>query len=165
MSKNDHEGWGKIADMWSKLLAPWERVEDEDIEHLLWKRKCAVFDAFLERNGGAGQGHRWVFEIATSQGQTLFSKAFSAATFEEASSHSEKLLIQFVLCGAERLAGFKLEQPPNEIRFSQVAQIDGKLFGLSKDGVLYMRTYPSRGGTPSWTPINMNVAGVPQEPY
>lgn len=97
-----------------------------------------------------------------ANGERVFEQLMGVANWDNASYEGQQLLFEFVAIGVEILGGFSitLNRPANEIRFKQITQMDGYVYGLGEDGVLYMRTYPRGGGKPAWTPCRMERSGA-----
>lgn len=148
----DHQE--KIKDMWCKLHGSWSTVDDH--ERPMWSKKCDAFDIYIEMF----DVNSWEFQIITGDGHLLHSQSMKSTSMVDAQEEGDQLMLMFLVRAVEVLGKttIDLTVPAGEVRFKQLIEVGGKLYGLSDEGVVYTWTYPKKGGMPAWSPCYMTKA-------
>jgi hypothetical protein len=155
-SKNKLIDRGKVESMWKHLHYEWARVVG--VERPTWRKTCKVFDAFIEE----GEPNRFNFLINSLDEDVIYEQMMGVAYWQDAIYEGDKLLFEFVAVGTEILGNITLtrDRPPNEVRITQLCWVEGDLYGLDKDGVVFKKDHVKDG---NWVKCNMVRADTPAD--
>ena len=124
--------------LWSRLLKPWEKILDDDVE--TWRKDCGFFVAFVTRCD-----QRFEFTLHGGNDEVLKDIALGSQTVEDAMTQGDSLISDFVKKGASVLSA-------DEIRVTQLVMSGNLLYAVGTDGVVYRST-----GLGTWEPMSMKV--------
>ena len=153
-SKNKLRDRAKVEALWTRLLLEWSPVEHAD--QPTWQKSCKVFESFIQQV----EPNRFLFLINSLDDDTIYEQVIVAAVFDTAAKEADNLLFEFLGTACELMGGFQFvrDRPANEVRIQQLCWVEGDLYGIDSEGVVFKKDWAKDG---NWTRCNMTREHLP----